>query len=43
MQASYFVDTPGPCSSNLASFPYQRLRHPVYPLDPISEPKFIIT
>ena len=43
MKASYFVDTPGPCSSNLRSFPYQRLRHPVYPLDPISEPKFIIT
>jgi microcystin degradation protein MlrC len=41
--ASYFVDTPGPCSSNLASFPYRRLRHPVYPLDSISEPHFVIT
>jgi microcystin degradation protein MlrC len=41
--ASYFVDTPGPCSSNLASFPFRRLRHPVYPLDPIAEPEFIFT
>jgi microcystin degradation protein MlrC len=40
---SYFVDTPGPCSSNLTSFPYRRLRHPIYPLDPITEPEFIIT
>ena len=41
--ASYFVDTPGPCSSNLTSFPFRRLRHPIYPLDPITEPNFIIT
>ncbi len=40
-RASYFVDTPGPCSSNLATFPYQRLNHPVYPLDPIAEPNLI--
>jgi len=39
--ASYFVDTPGPCSSNLASYPYQRLRRPVFPLDPADKPKFI--
>ena len=39
--ASYFVDTPGPCSSNLSTFPYQRLRRPVYPLDPIPDPKFL--
>lgn len=31
--ASYWVDTPGPCSSNLAGFPWQRLRRPVWPLD----------
>jgi microcystin degradation protein MlrC len=37
-RASYFVDTPGPCSSNLSRFPYRLLRHPVYPLDPISTP-----
>ena len=36
--ASFYVDTPGPCSSNLASFPYRRLRRPVYPLDPIEIP-----
>jgi len=41
--ASYFVDTPGPCSSNLASFSYRRLRHPVYPLDPLAAPEFIFT
>jgi len=41
--ASYFVDSPGPCSSNLSSFPYRRLRHPVYPLDPITEPKFLFS
>jgi microcystin degradation protein MlrC len=41
--ASYFVDTPGPCSSNLASFPYRRLRRPVFPLDAIAEPEFIFT
>jgi microcystin degradation protein MlrC len=39
-KASYFVDTPGPCSSNLSTFPYRRLHHPVYPLDPITTPKF---
>lgn len=27
------VDTPGPCSSNLKSFPYRRIRRPVFPLD----------
>jgi microcystin degradation protein MlrC len=32
-RASYTVDTPGPCSSNLRAFTYQRLRRPIYPLD----------
>ncbi len=32
--ASYYVDTPGPCSSNLATLPYHRLRRPVWPLEP---------
>lgn len=41
VRGEYFVDTPGPCSSNLAMFPYARLNHPVYPLDPIVEPRFI--
>jgi len=36
--ASYFVDTPGPCSSNLHRLPYQRLQRPVYPLDSIDLP-----
>lgn len=31
--ASYWVDTPGPCSSNLSRFPWRRLRRPVWPLD----------
>ena len=39
-RAEFFVDTPGPCSSNLATFPFRRLAHPVYPLDPIDVPKF---
>ncbi len=33
-RASYYVDTAGPCSSNLATFPWRRLRRPVWPLDP---------
>ncbi len=39
--ASYYVDTPGPCSSNLATFPFRRLRRPIYPLDPITQPRFL--
>jgi microcystin degradation protein MlrC len=38
--ASFYVDTPGPCSSNLAQLPYRHLRRPVYPLDPIEVPEF---
>ena len=41
--ASYLVDTPGPCSSNLASFAYRRLHRPVFPLDPVTEPRFIFS
>lgn len=33
-RASYYVDTAGPCSSNLASFPWRNLERPVWPLDP---------
>lgn len=29
----WWVDTPGPCGSNLRTFPYRRIRRPVYPLD----------
>ena len=32
--ASYTVSTPGPCSSQLKSLPYRRIRHPIFPLDP---------
>jgi microcystin degradation protein MlrC len=32
-RASFTVDTPGPCSSNLHAFPYRKLRRPIYPLD----------
>ena len=28
-----WVDTPGPCTSNLRALPYRRLRRPVFPLD----------
>lgn len=37
--ASYFVDTPGPCSSNVGLFPWRHLKRPVYPLDEIVEPQ----
>ena len=32
-KASYTVDTPGACTSNLRSLPYQRVRRPIHPLD----------
>ena len=32
---SYTVTTPGPCTSDLKSLPYKRLRRPIYPLDPL--------
>lgn len=32
-KATYSVDTPGPCSSNLKSFPYRKISRPIYPLD----------
>src|SRR5690606_6689456 len=32
--ASFYVDTPGPCSSDLARFPWRHLVRPVWPLDP---------
>jgi microcystin degradation protein MlrC len=39
--ASFYVETPGPCSSNLAQFPFRHLRRPVYPLDAIEAPTYI--
>ena len=35
--ASHYVETAGPCSSNLSVFPWRRLRRPVWPLDPATE------
>jgi microcystin degradation protein MlrC len=28
-----WVDTPGPCTSNLMSLPFRKIRRPIYPLD----------
>lgn len=39
--ASYFVDTPGPCSSNLHTFPYRRVQAPVFPLHAAAGPDFL--
>jgi microcystin degradation protein MlrC len=33
--ASHTLRSAGPCSSDLAALPYQRLRRPIYPLDPV--------
>jgi len=30
---SFWVGTPGPCTSNLKALPYRRVRRPVFPLD----------
>jgi len=32
-QRMHWVDTPGPCSSNLKTLPYRRVERPIYPLD----------
>ncbi|MEO7599814.1 MAG: M81 family metallopeptidase [Opitutus sp.] len=37
--ASYYVDTPGPCTGNLSSLPWQQLRRPVFPLDSLTSPE----
>jgi microcystin degradation protein MlrC len=34
-RASFTIDTPGPCSSNLRSLPFRHIRRPVYPLDDV--------
>ena len=33
---SFTVRTPGPCTSDPTALPYQRLRRPIFPLDPCS-------
>jgi microcystin degradation protein MlrC len=32
-KASYTVDTPGPCASNLRLLPFRRIQRPIFPLD----------
>jgi len=32
---SYTVSTPGPCTSDLLSLPYKKIRRPVFPFDPL--------
>ena len=34
---SFTVDTPGPCSSDVAALPFERVRRPVFPLDRLEE------
>ena len=41
--ASFFVDTPGPCRSDLTAFPWRHRRRPVWPLDDINDPQFEIS
>jgi microcystin degradation protein MlrC len=43
MSASYFVDTPGPCSSDVTAFPWRHLRRPIWPLDDLAAPEFLIS
>lgn len=31
----FWVDTPGPCTSNLRSLPFRHVRRPIHPLDPL--------
>ncbi|MCA9010679.1 MAG: M81 family metallopeptidase [Planctomycetaceae bacterium] len=37
-KGNIWVSTPGPCSSDLRSLPYRKLRRPVFPLDDINTP-----
>lgn len=32
-RASYVLNTPGPCASDLRTLPYRRVRRPIHPLD----------
>jgi microcystin degradation protein MlrC len=32
----WWVDTPGPCTSNLRALPYRRIHRPIFPLDDVS-------
>ncbi len=33
IKSSYTVSTPGPCSSDLKTFPFRHIRRPIFPLD----------
>ncbi len=33
-----WVDTPGPCTSDLRKLPYQKIRRPIFPLDEVDQP-----
>ena len=35
VKASYTVSTPGPCASDLTTFPFRHVRRPIFPLDPV--------
>lgn len=37
--ASYWVNTPGPCPSDLTRLPFKQLRRPIFPLDPPWRPQ----
>jgi microcystin degradation protein MlrC len=34
--ASFLLETPGPCASDLRTLPFQHVRRPIFPLDPIA-------
>lgn len=34
-KGNVWVSTPGPCSSDLTTLPYKKLRRPIFPLDPV--------
>ena len=36
-KGNIWVGTPGPCSSDLRAFPFQHVRRPIFPPDPLSE------
>lgn len=36
-KASYTLDTPGPCASNLRRLPFKNVKRPAYPLDDLTE------
>jgi microcystin degradation protein MlrC len=33
--ASFLLETPGPCASDLRTLPFQRVRRPIFPLDEV--------